>query len=112
MNPSWMVTPEKINEAVKTLVREGKPRRVILFGSAATGKLHMNSDADFLVVTGADVPSPRKESVRLRRALRGLSMAMDILVVSEARLKSLADVPGLIYREALKTGRVVYEAAG
>ena len=62
-------------------------------------------------MTRAEVESPRKESVRIRQALRGLSMPMDILVISEGRLKELGDRPGLIYREALRSGKVVYEAA-
>jgi hypothetical protein len=37
---------------------------------------------------------------------------MDILVVSENELRELAAVPGLIYREAIKNGRVVYESSG
>jgi len=111
MDVPWQVTPEKIEEAVRKIISVGRPRRVILFGSAASGKIDRNSDADFLVVTSEEVPSPRRESVRIRRALRGLFMPMDILVVSEKRLQELANQPGLIYREALRYGKVVYEAA-
>lgn len=111
MIPAWMVTPEKIDEAVRTLVQASRPQRVILFGSAARGTTHLHSDADFLVVTRQDVDSPRRESVRLRRALRGISMPMDIVVISEARLAQLADQPGLIYREAIRGGKVLYDAA-
>jgi hypothetical protein len=66
-----------------------------------------------VVLTAArvpDLPSPRRESVRLRSVLRGLSMPIDILVVSERRLAELAERPGLIYREAIRTGRTEYEA--
>ena len=65
---------------------------------------------DFLVVTKDEVPSPRKESVRIRQALGSVSMPMDILVISEKRLGELGDQPGLVYREALRTGKVVYES--
>jgi hypothetical protein len=37
-------------------------------------------------------------------------MPMDILVISEDRLRELADQPGLIYREALRHGKVVSES--
>lgn len=37
-------------------------------------------------------------------------MPMDILVVPEAIFEDLANVPGLIYREALRSGKVVYES--
>lgn len=111
MTPLWAITPEKIKEAVKKIVDFEQPKRVILFGSAARGDTNINSDVDFLVVTRDEVESPRKESVRIRRALRGLSMPMDILVISEERLKELGNRPGLVYREALRGGKVVYEAA-
>ncbi len=111
MEISWAVTREKIEQAVKRIIRFEQPRRVVLFGSAAHGNATLHSDADILVVTKKEVDSSRKESVRIRRQLRGISMPMDILVISENRLKALADHPGLIYREALRHGKVLYEAA-
>ena len=57
------------------------------------------------------VKSPRKESVRIRQALEGVSMPMDILVIPENRLKELGDRPGLVYREALRNGKVLYDSA-
>jgi hypothetical protein len=38
-------------------------------------------------------------------------MAMDILVVPRSRWDQLKETPGLIYREALQTGKVVYGSA-
>jgi hypothetical protein len=38
-------------------------------------------------------------------------MPMDILVVSEGKWNESKDQPGLIYQEALKSGKVVYESA-
>ncbi len=111
MSASWLITPKKIEAVVQKIVGIERPQKVILFGSAARGRTNIHSDADFLVVTRDEAVSPRRASVRIRRALRGLSMPMDILVISEKRLKELADQPGLIYREALRTGKVVYEAA-
>lgn len=62
-------------------------------------------------MTKDEIESPRKESVRIRQALDGVSMPMDILVISEKRLKELGGQPGLVYREALRNGKVVYDAA-
>lgn len=111
MTPLWAITPEKIKEAVQKIVDFERPKRVILFGSAARGTTHRDSDADFLIVTKDEVGSPRRESVRIRQALKGVLMPMDIVVVSEKRLRELGDQPGLIYREALRSGKVVYDAA-
>ena len=38
-------------------------------------------------------------------------MPMDILVISEDRLQELAEVPSLIYREVLGSGKVASESA-
>lgn len=112
MATKWEVTPEKVEEAVRRIVELARPRRLILFGSYVRGGLTPHSDLDILVVTSGEPQSPRQESVRIRRALRGIPMAMDILVVGEGTLADVAEAPGLIYREALREGRVVYESAG
>ena len=77
MDAPWAVTPEKIDVAVKRIVSVAAPGKVILFGSVVSGKPNTHSDVDFLVVTKDEVESRRKESVRIRRALRGISMPMD-----------------------------------
>ena len=111
MTVPWAVTPEKVDAAIQKIVSVEHPRKVILFGSTVKGSTHLHSDVDLLVVTEHDVESPRRASVRIRRALRGIAMPMDILVISAQRLEALRDQPGLIYGEALRHGKVVYEAA-
>jgi uncharacterized protein len=107
--PSWQVTEEKIEAAVRRIVDVAQPTRVILFGSAARGEAGRNSDADFLMVLEA-VQRPRQESIRIQRALGDIDMPVDILVISEERLRELSATPGLIYREVLRDGRVVFES--
>jgi len=111
MNPPWLVTPAKVKKAVTKIIRIARPRKVILFGSYVRGKIGWNSDLDVLVVAPNSVKNSHDESVRIRRALRGIHMPMDILVISESEFAEFADVPGLIYREAVRTGEIVYQAA-
>lgn len=108
---SWMVTAQKVEAAIKRIVEVAHPRRLVLFGSYVRGEITANSDLDILVVTGDDVKNAREESVRIRRALKGISMPMDIIVVPESELQKTAHIPGLIYREALAHGKVVHESA-
>ncbi len=110
MTAAWEVTPQKVKAVIEKIVELSNPRKVILFGSYVTGNMNVNSDVDVLVVE-REVENPRKESIRIRRALKGILMPMDILVVQEDVLAEAADTPGLIYREAIRTGRVVYESA-
>jgi uncharacterized protein len=107
---SWEVSAEKVEAAVSRIVEVSRPVKLILFGSYVRGTTNVNSDLDILVITRDEVPDPRKESVRIRRALRGISMPMDILVVPQSKWNEYKDVPGLIYHEALRKGRVAYEA--
>jgi predicted nucleotidyltransferase len=108
---SWSVTPEKIREVVDRLVATGSPRMIVLFGSAARGATHRDSDIDLLVVVADEVENTREEYVRLRGAVSDVFVPMDLLVVRESTLRELADVPGLIYREALRSGETMYAAA-
>ena len=110
MNALWSITSEKVKTVIQKIVEISQPRKLVLFGSYVQGNMHLNSDLDVLVVTGDEIKSPRKESVRIRRALKGILMSMDILVVPESQLKKLVDVPGLIYRDAIRNGEVVYES--
>ena len=111
MSVRWAVTPEKIDAAVKRLVEVARPSRIILFGSAARGDLHEHSDVDLMVVL-PDPPRPNygEAVTRMYSALADIPMAKDLIVVTEERLAELGNRPSLVYREALREGRVVYEA--
>ena len=106
----WAITPQKVEQAVQRLVAAGRPRKVILFGSYVRGETHRDSDLDVLVVTDNAVANVRKESARLRHALRGIRLCVDVLAVREGDFNRLKDKIGLIYREAIRHGEVVYEA--
>lgn len=106
----WEITPEKVKSAISRIIDTGKPRKLILFGSYVKNTTSINSDVDFLVITGDHITNPRRESVRIRRELRDISMPMDILVLPESRWNELKDVSGMIYNEAKNTGKVVYDS--
>ena len=108
-NVCWAVTPEKVKSVVQQVIEVGKPEKIFLFGSYVRGKLNENSDLDLLVVSGNNVENTRKESVRIRRALKKVSMPMDIIVVRKKSFAELSSVPGLIYNEVLNNGEMVYE---
>lgn len=106
----WEITPQKVENAIKKIIAVSHPKKLILFGSYISGTININSDLDFLVITGDNIGNPRKESIRIRRSLKGIFMPIDILVVPESKLNKLAKLPGLIYREALTKGKVVYDS--
>lgn len=108
---TWEVTPEKVEAVIGKIIEASQPVKLILFGSYISGRYDSNSDLDVLVVVGGTrEENTRKESVRIRRVLRGISMPMDIIVVLQSEWERWKDTPGLIYREALLNGKIVYES--
>lgn len=105
-----VTTEEMIVRAVAALAAAAPPRsRVILFGSHARGQAGVDSDLDFLVIE-PDVERTAAESVRLRRVLREIPAAIDVVVVSEELAERRARVPGTMVDRALREGRVVAES--
>lgn len=99
-----------IDEIVRRIVAAAKPDRIVLFGSAAGGKMTRDSDIDVLVLE--DSPGHvREESVRVADALRGLGHPFDVIVMSTERFEETKDVMGGIAYPADRYGRVIYEAA-
>ena len=111
VEPAWVVTPEKAESVVRRLVEAGHPRKIFLFGSYVRGETHRDSDLDVLVVAPDTVENTRQESVRLRSAVRDVHLPLDILVVRESAFEALKDKIGLIYREAVRHGRLAYDAS-
>lgn len=105
------MTPAKVQLALQRLIEAARPRKLYVFGSYARGESGPDSDLDVLVVVDDSVTAPRRESLRLRQALRGIHMPVDVLVVTESFFNAHRDSPGLIYREVIDTGRLVYEQA-
>lgn len=107
--PIWAPTPEKMQAAVERLVAEAHPTRIILFGSRARGDADDRSDVDLLVIK-RHVANRFEELVALDRALAGIIMPVDILLVSEAEFEERAEQSGTVERAASKEGRVLYAA--
>jgi uncharacterized protein len=103
-----MTNETLIAEAGRRLAMATDGARVIVFGSYARGDAGPNSDLDLLVIE-PEVPTPRAESARLRRELRDLEVALDVIVVSARQAEQWANVSGTLVNEALQTGRVLVE---
>jgi len=103
-----MNNSEFLPEITRRILSISTPERIILFGSYARGDFGPDSDLDLLVVIPG-VQSPRSESTRLRRALRGLLVPVDIVVVTPQQIERYRNTMGYIYSSALTEGKVIYE---
>jgi uncharacterized protein len=105
---SEMISPELINLAIGRLVKGFDPERIILFGSQARGTADDRSDADFLVITNLIVKR-RVLMLEMDRALRGLGLARDIVVLTPEEFERDRQIPGTIARSASQEGKILYE---
>ena len=99
-----------IDEIVRRILTVVEPDRVVLFGSAATGEMTFDSDIDLLVLEKAP-KDPRRESVTVRSALRGLGVAFDVIVMRTERFEESKDIIGGLAYPAHRQGKVIYAAA-
>ena len=103
------LTISDIEKVVRRIVEVAQPEKVILFGSAARGEMEPHSDLDFPVVkSGADHWGL---SGRIRRALRSVNAAVDLVVATPKDIEQYKDSNPLVYKPALREGREVYDAA-
>ena|SRR5271157_1602925 len=107
-----MVTEETLRLATDRLVEQFRPQRVILFGSQARGTADARSDVDLLVICPFDSKWENRRTlmVAMYRALRGLEMATDVVVLTPEEFERGRQIPGTVARPAWREGRVLYEA--
>ena len=80
--------------------------RLRSFGSHVRADARTGSDLAFLVIE-PEVAHRRAESVRLRRELRGLGVAADVVVVSADHVAEWGEVKSTMLHKALTEGRVL-----
>lgn len=105
-----VIPQAKIQEAIQILAETAKPKRIILFGSYATGQAHEGSDLDFLVIKET-IKDYEEEIVDLELALLPLGISKDILLASTKDIREWGS-SGRQWSFVLgvEEGRVVYDS--
>jgi len=106
-----MTTTLVPEELLHSVVAYFKPRRVILFGSAATGAAGADSDHDLLVVLDDDAPPEHLNWRASYEARRDWHRAVDIVQCRESALRARAKVVGSLAYTIVTEGVIVYERA-
>ncbi len=91
------------------LAREFRPRKIVLFGSHASGRSTPGSDVDLLVI----LPyrgRPVDQVVKMRSRIHP-PFPMDLLVKTPAEIRQRLALGCHFTREILSRGRAMYEAA-
>ena len=101
-----MTDEDLIEEAGRRLTAAAPDADIILFGSRARGEARPDSDLDLLVIE-PDFARRGDEYGRLRKELRGLDVAVDLLLYRSSEAEKWRDVPGTFLYDALREGRVL-----
>ena len=100
-----------VDQIVRRILKVAAPNRIILFGSAATGRMTRDSDIDLLILEDETPDNTRGERVRIRESLRGMGHSFDIIVMATERFEETKRIIGGIGHPANKYGKVIYEVA-
>jgi predicted nucleotidyltransferase len=97
------------SELLDPVVAYFRPRRVILFGSAARGEAGPDSGIDLLVIVDDDTP-PEKVTIRAgRESRRPYRQPADVIPIREGTWHRFSRVVGTLPYAALTEGIVIYE---
>ena len=109
----FVTLPERLmkplDDVIARIVDVAHPDRIILFGSAARDTARPDSDLDLLVVKRG-VPSRRRLAQAIYRALIGIPVPVDVIVVTPEDIELYKDGVATIIGPALRDGREVYAA--
>jgi uncharacterized protein len=95
-----------IAEAARRIVAAAPGAEVLVFGSYARGDADDHSDLDLLVIV-SEVENTSTESVRLRRELNGLRLAVDLVVLRRSYVEEWRDVPSSFVETVMTEGRLL-----
>lgn len=93
-----------IEEAERRLRAAAPGAELILFGSRAKGESRPDSDLDLLIIE-PDFDRRGVEYGRLRKELRGLGVAVDLVIYRRREADQWRDVPGSFLHRVLGEGR-------
>jgi predicted nucleotidyltransferase len=98
---------EEIRDITAQLVEKYAPERIILFGSAARGDPHPDSDADFLIIK-RECPPLGRDRVRELNRLIHRNIAVDFLVYRPDEFESRLAMGDPFLSAIVREGRVLH----
>ncbi len=100
---------EIIDKMVQRIAEMFHPEKIILFGSMARGDSTGDSDVDLLVIV-REVDDRRRLRNDIHRAVTGLGLPKDIVILTNDEFERKRGVPGTIAYPAEHEGMVLYAA--
>lgn len=105
-----MITPQIIEEVKKRLIETYNPVEIYIFGSYARGTADEESDLDLLIIVDECDPKDRYKAMSEGyRALFGLNISKDIIVLSKSEFDIAAKNPQRIFYHIKENGTQFYK---
>lgn len=98
---------EEIQRITAQLVAKYAPERIILFGSAARGEVHPESDADFLIIK-RDCPHLGADRIRELHRLIERDIPVDFLVYRPEEFERRLALGDPFLKAVLREGKVLH----
>lgn len=98
---------KEIEKITVQIIQKYNPDKIILFGSAAIGNLHSDSDADFLIIK-QDTPYYGAERIRELSRLIERDIAVDFLIYRPDEFKKRIEMGDPFLEGIIKEGKVLY----
>lgn len=98
---------QEIQKIVQQLIQRYQPEKIILFGSAASGKTSRWSDIDLVAIKKTN--KRFYERIAEASALIPHSVPVDILIYTPEEFTQMATENYFIKNEVIRKGKVVYE---
>jgi len=99
---------DSLEKAIETIVKVAEPDKIILFGSNVRGDGKPGSDYDLLVLKKG-MKKQRSLTQKIYLSFKDVGAPIDVIVADLDKYEHLKMDPYLIYSEAHKNGRTVYE---
>ncbi len=103
-----MIIQEQIEEIVERIVKNVKVKQIILFGSYAYGQPTSSSDIDLLIIKQSSNKPRYKRGSEIRKHLRGMKLAIDLLVYTEEEIEKWRDVKTSFIANIITKGKILY----
>lgn len=97
------------NLLAKTIAKHYKPEKIILFGSAARGDYHANSDIDLLIIK----QSNKKKAYRIKEIFKSLrnvtrKYPLDPIVYTPSEIKERLSLGDYFIKRIMTEGETLY----
>ena len=98
---------KELESITSQIVEKYKPEKIILFGSAARGKISVDSDVDLLIIKG-DTPKYGADRIRELSKMIDRNIPVDLLVYRPEEFEKRLEMGDPFLKSILKEGKVLY----